>query len=118
MENLPSLASKAGSILCDPTNTPGEEGGSRTVHLLVTGRVQGVYFRAWTAEHAGRLNLEGWVRNRRDGSVELLVSGSAEAVARMLGLCRQGPPDAQVANVEIIQEGGATPAGFTILPTA
>jgi hypothetical protein len=42
MENLPSLASKAGSILCDPTNTPGEEGGSHTVHLLVTGRVQGV----------------------------------------------------------------------------
>lgn len=91
---------------------------SRTVHFRVTGRVQGVYFRAWMAEQAATLMLEGWVRNRRDGSIEALISGHADAVDRMLRFCRQGPPDAAVAQLEIVQEGGASPAGFAILPTA
>jgi acylphosphatase len=98
---------------------PASEGGcSRTIHLRVTGRVQGVYFRAWAAELAATLKLKGWVRNRRDGPVEALISGSADAVARMVRSCHQGPPDANVAEVEIIQEGGAAPSGFVILPTA
>lgn len=117
MENTRPSSSKAGSTVNDAANAAGKGGRSRIVHLLVTGRVRGVYFRAWAAELAGTLKLEGWVRNRRDGSVEALISGSAGAVARMLGSCHQGPPDAQVVKVEIIQEGGAAPSGFAILPT-
>lgn len=93
------------------------EAGSRTIHLQVTGRVQGVCFRAWTAEMAAALKLDGWVRNCRGGTVEMLISGRPEAVAHMVELCREGPPGAQVAGVEIVQEGGAAPAGFAILPT-
>ncbi len=93
------------------------EAGSRTVHLRVTGRVQGVYFRAWTAETAAALKLDGWVRNRRAGAVEMLISGRPEAVARMVELCREGPPGALVAGVEIVQEGGAAPIGFAVVPT-
>ncbi len=90
----------------------------RTVHLLITGHVQGVYFRAWTAALAQTLRLDGWVRNRRDGSVEALFQGTADAVESMIGHCRKGPPDARVDTVEIIQEAGAAPAGFAVLPTA
>jgi acylphosphatase len=90
----------------------------RTVHLRVTGRVQGVYFRAWTAELAASLKLEGWVRNRRDGSVEALISGPADAVDQMVRSCHRGPADALVEKVEIIGEGGAAPSGFAVLPTA
>ena len=114
MENSGPPSSKAGSTL----DGEGKGGESITVHLLVTGRVQGVCFRDWTAELAETLKLDGWVRNRRDGSVEALISGSADAVARMVGSCHQGPPAARVAKVEIIQEGGAAPSGFAILPTA
>lgn len=92
--------------------------GQRTVHLLITGHVQGVYFRAWTAAIAETLQLDGWVRNRRDGSVEALFQGAGNAIESMIGHCRNGPPDARVDRVEIIQEAGAAPAGFAVLPTA
>lgn len=91
---------------------------TRTVHLRITGRVQGVYFRAWTAEHARRRDLTGWVRNRRDGAVEALLHGASGDVAEMIELCRLGPPDARVDNVEIIQDGGAAPGDFQVLPSA
>lgn len=102
----------------DAMKREGEGVHGRTIHLVATGRVQGVYFRAWAKERAEALKLEGWVRNRRDGSVEMLISGAADAVARMLTSCREGPADAHVAEVRIIQEGGAAPSGFAILPTA
>ena len=98
-------------------NDAAADGKSRTVRLLVTGRVQGVCFRAWAAELAETLKLEGWVRNRRDGSVEVLISGTADAVDRMVGLCHRGPPYAEVAKVEMIREGGPAPSGFAILST-
>ncbi len=113
MENSRVLPSKKSLTVIEA----GKGGSSRTVHLLVTGRVQGVCFRAWTAELAETLSLEGWVRNRRDGSVEALISGSADAVEQMVRSCHQGPRYAQVAQVEIIQEGGPVPSGFAILPT-
>lgn len=106
------------AAVVDGGPSPGRRRNSRTVHFRVTGRVQGVYFRAWMAEQAATLTLEGWVRNRRDGSVEALISGHADAVDRMLRFCREGPPDAAVDQLEIVQEGGASPAGFAILPTA
>ena len=57
---------------------------NRTVHVRITGRVQGVSYRAWTEDAAAELGLRGWVRNRRDGSVEAVFSGSDAAVADML----------------------------------
>lgn len=90
---------------------------TKTVHLRITGRVQGVYFRAWTAEQATQRKLRGWVRNRRDGSVEALFSGEPDAVQAMIALCWSGPVDACVESVEIVQEGGAAPAGFRVLET-
>ena len=90
----------------------------RTVHLRITGLVQGVCYRAWTAGNARALKLGGWVRNRSDDSVEALFSGDAQAVAAMIERCRRGPPAARVTNVEIIEEGGAAPPGFAVRPTA
>jgi acylphosphatase len=68
--------------------------------LRITGRVQGVGFRLWTCREAMRHGLRGWVRNRRDGSVEALVIGEATAVAAMIDACRQGPRLAEVDGVE------------------
>lgn len=90
----------------------------RVVHVRIEGRVQGVYFRAWTQEQAEQLGLSGWVRNRQDGAVAALFAGPPETVEIMLDRCRSGPGDAQVENVEIVQEGGVAPQGFSVKPTA
>ena len=77
----------------------------------MTGRVQGVSYRASTASEARRLGVVGWVRNRHDGSVELEVEGDDEKVAALLAWCEQGPPSARVANVaveELAPTGGET----------
>jgi len=87
----------------------------RTVHVRIEGRVQGVCYRAWTRRLALQLGLVGWVRNRRDGSVEAVFSGPGDGVAEMLERCRQGPTDAQVDGLRIVDEGGATPHGFEII---
>ena len=91
--------------------------GSKTVHVRITGRVQGVWFRAWTSEHAARLNLDGWVRNRRDGSVEAVFSGPAEKVDQMIELCRDGPPAATVSAIDVALKDEIPPAGFHPKPT-
>ncbi len=65
-------------------------------HIVIRGRVQGVGYRAWTADEAVRLDLQGWVRNRRDGSGEALFAGPAERVADMIERCRGGPALARV----------------------
>ena len=90
----------------------------RTVRVLITGRVQGVAYRVWTQETAEALGLHGWVRNRRDGAVEALFSGFSGQIEEMLRRCQEGPPAAKVAEVAVIEEGGAAPAGFSVLPTA
>jgi acylphosphatase len=89
----------------------------RTVTVRIDGRVQGVYYRAWTYETATSLGLDGWVRNREDGSVEAVFSGPAEIVAEMLQRCEEGPQDARVTAVIVTDEGGASPTGFTVLAT-
>jgi acylphosphatase len=71
----------------------------RTVRVIVTGRVQGVGYRAWVEQEAGVRRLSGWVRNRRDGSVEALFSGDAMAVDAMIEACRAGPRMAMVQDV-------------------
>lgn len=70
-------------------------------HLVITGRVQGVAFRASMAREAERLGVTGWVRNRSDGSVEAMIQGSPEQLAAMLTRVRQGPPRAHVAHVDV-----------------
>jgi acylphosphatase len=69
-------------------------------HVIIKGRVQGVGFRYWVEQEALLRGLEGFVRNRRDGSVEALFSGSATIVAEMLQACLDGPPGAQVSAIE------------------
>ena len=71
----------------------------KTVRLIIEGRVQGVGFRAWTGEEAYARGLSGWVRNRRDGSVEALLIGDPAAVAAVLERTRRGPPLARVDRV-------------------
>ena len=92
--------------------------GVRTARVRIEGRVQGVSYRYWTVEEARVLGLAGWVRNRRDGSVEALFSGAAERVAEMLVRCHDGPAAAAVTSVDVLEEGGAAPDGFDMLPTA
>ena len=69
------------------------------LHLKITGRVQGVFYRATTHEQALRLGLVGWVRNMPDGSVELCAEGPREVLEQLLEWCRQGPPGARVSGV-------------------
>ena len=91
--------------------------------VKVTGRVQGVGYRAWIEHRARAHALEGWVRNRRDGSVEALLAGPAEAVADVIARCRRGPSTARVDDVR--EEPGNPDAlnlrrageRFSVLPT-
>jgi acylphosphatase len=75
-------------------------------HLIIRGRVQGIGYRAWTEVTAVERGIEGWVRNRRDGSVEAMFSGEEDDVAAMIAQCRRGPPGARV---EAIDQREATP---------
>lgn len=73
-------------------------------HLIVTGRVQGVYYRAETRDQATALGLTGWVKNRPDRSVEVVVEGGREDVEKLIDWCRQGPPVAEVTGVSVLWE--------------
>jgi acylphosphatase len=94
------------------------------LHVTISGRVQGVGYRAWVEYRATRAGLEGWVRNRADGSVEAVFAGPARLVGEMVALCRHGPPSARVAAVldepaEADQLGLRRPGErFSVLPTA
>jgi acylphosphatase len=70
-------------------------------HVRVTGRVQGVGYRAWTGDQAILLGLQGWVRNRRDGSVEAVFAGPRDAVMQMIEMCHRGPTPAHVDSVVV-----------------
>ena len=70
------------------------------LRVRITGQVQGVLFRAWTAEQARALGVNGWVRNASDGSVEGHLEGDKTAVQQLVDLLHQGPPSAQVAAVD------------------
>jgi acylphosphatase len=91
--------------------------------VRIIGWVQGVGYRAWVEHRARAHHLEGWVRNRRDGSVEALFAGPADAVSGMIAECRHGPSSARV---EAVQEDPTGPdalnlrragEGFSVLPT-
>ena len=89
----------------------------RRVRAIVTGRVQGVSYRASTADEAQRLGLTGWVRNRMDGSVELEAEGEADRVADLLAWCEHGPPAARVSRVVVEELAPGGDAEFTVRPT-
>jgi acylphosphatase len=82
--------------------------------VRVRGRVQGVWFRASTAEEARRRGVAGWVCNRRDGSVEAVFEGPAEAVQVLLGFVAQGPPHARVDAVDVREEAPEGAQGFEV----
>lgn len=85
--------------------------------LRVHGRVQGVFYRGWTVETAEKLGLDGWVRNRMDGTVEALVAGQGAAVEALIAACHTGPPAARVDLVEVEEAMGIVASGFTQKPT-
>jgi acylphosphatase len=70
-------------------------------HLIITGHVQGVAYRASMARRADALGVTGWVRNRSDGSVEAMVAGAPEQLAAIMNWARHGPPAAQVEHVAV-----------------
>lgn len=87
--------------------------------LVVTGRVQGVFFRDWTVEQARSLGLDGWVRNRADGSVEMVVVGAPEMIETMVTRARQGSPASRVDGVELSEDtSGERLNGFEKRATA
>jgi acylphosphatase len=86
-------------------------------HLIISGRVQGVGYRASMIDQARRLGVTGWVRNRRDGSVEAVVDGDAVALASIVAWAKRGPPGALVAEVTVENAEGVF-NGFDWLPTA
>jgi acylphosphatase len=84
----------------------------------IYGQVQGVFFRKWTVAEARALGLTGWVRNRSDGSVEVLAFGSEEAVEALIERCREGPPAARVERLDCEAAEGEPPPDFTKAPNA
>ncbi len=95
-------------------------------HVVISGRVQGVGYRAWTEHAAAERGLRGWVRNRRNGTVEAVFIGSEHVVVAMIDACRQGPRSAHVTRVEVRgataddlaqANGKADDKDFLFLPT-
>jgi acylphosphatase len=87
------------------------------IRLRIAGRVQGVGYRAWVEREARLRGLRGWVRNRRDGSVEALVIGDDQAVEAMVAACRRGPRLAGVTDIERSPDTDDGRTGFDVLPT-
>ena len=78
--------------------------GNKRVHVIVEGRVQGVFFRAYTRDEAVKLGLSGWVRNRPDGTVEALIEGEKTALEKMLQWFHKGSPNSLVETVHALEE--------------
>ena len=95
----------------------------RFVHVTIRGRVQGIGFRAFIERQAQERALDGWVRNRKDGSVEAVFAGPSGAIDEVLAACRQGPRGARVDGLDLREEDAAglipssRPTGFFVMPT-
>jgi acylphosphatase len=89
-----------------------------TVRIRAEGQVQAVGYRAFVELNATQLNIDGWVRNRRDGSVEALFQGDPESVAKLIERCRRGPTGTLVTKFEVTEEEDAEAMrGFVVSPT-
>jgi acylphosphatase len=110
----------------DPVRAAGGDERPTAAHFVVRGAVQRVGFRRFVQRTAGPLGVHGWVRNRRDGSVEVRVMGTREAITVLRHACATGPAGARVAGIDDIDPGVAGPPAraaaptstFTILPDA
>lgn len=87
------------------------------VRVVIEGRVHGVWFRGWTIERATARGLAGWVRNRRDGTVEALFAGPEPEIEAMIAECHVGPPACQVTAVKRFTSEKPEEAGFRPLPS-
>lgn len=88
---------------------------AKCVRVVISGRVQGVWFRGWAEREAQKLELSGWVRNCPDGTVEALFSGDAVSVDAMIEACWSGPPAAKVTSVEVSANEAPGAPGFAQL---
>jgi acylphosphatase len=87
----------------------------RRVHVVVSGHVQGVFFRTTCEREARARGVAGWVRNRDDGSVEASFEGDVDAVAAMVSWCRRGPPRASVTEIDVRDEAPTREHGFRVM---
>jgi acylphosphatase len=87
------------------------------VHIIISGRVQGVWFRGWIAKQAEALQIRGWVRNRVDGSVEAVFTGAQHHVDEMIKRCQSGPPLARVDHMDVTPTDDDSLNGFEKRPT-
>ena len=90
----------------------------KAARVLISGRVQGVFFRHWTRDQAARLGVKGWVRNCYGGHVEGHFEGPEEAVEALIAACREGPPSAVVETLEVEPAERSGGAGFVVRPSA
>ncbi len=90
------------------------DAGRVRCRVIVQGRVQGVFFRGSTREHARERGVDGWVRNRPDGTVEAVFEGHPAAVEHMLAFCRTGPEWARVEGLEVFDEEPRGESGFSV----
>jgi acylphosphatase len=90
----------------------------KALRLIIEGRVQGVGFRAWMVDVANAAGVDGWVRNRRDGTVEALVAGEPGAVEQVVAECRAGPSMGRVSRVREEPADDAVGPGFDAVGTA
>jgi acylphosphatase len=89
----------------------------KAVHVTISGRVQGVGFRAWAKSSATKAGLNGWVRNRSEGTVEAVFSGKSEHVDTMLIACKDGPLASRVTDLQSEEWPDAVPSGFELKGT-
>lgn len=89
-----------------------------SLRVVIAGRVQGVGYRAWTVRKASEACVAGWVRNRRDGTVEAVFNGDKNKVSAMIEACKKGPMMARVDRIETFAHAGPLESGaFTARPT-
>lgn len=88
-----------------------------SVHVIISGRVQGVGYRAWCVRTAMALGLSGWARNRRSGNVEVVLCGEPSGVEAMLDALWKGPVHARVDKVEVVGEAPPEEGAFDVKPT-
>jgi acylphosphatase len=91
-----------------------DDDSMRCLRVVISGQVQGVFFRTTCASLARELGVSGWIRNRPGGDVEAVFEGADEAVDRLVAWCREGPPHARVERVEVSDEPPSGLAGFRI----
>ncbi|MCO5568834.1 hypothetical protein L7F22_022535 [Adiantum nelumboides] len=101
----------------DSAANPNSAEEIKTVNVRVKGTVQGVFYRNWTVETARKFGLDGWVRNRRDGSVEAVFAGKPSVVDNMIESCKSGPPAAVITGVNVLPFSSAISPGFEQRPT-